>query len=73
MFFFRILKILEKNRKRGKLENLGKIGLLHRGIGNPRCGVDVRQGMGHPHRCEAEVPKWNPSSCYASAKAYAAT
>ena len=41
--------ILEKNRKRGKLENLGKIGLL-------------RQGLEHPRRGKAEVTKWHPSN-----------
>ena len=53
--------ILEKNRKSVKLENLGIIGLLRRSIGNPRYGIDLRQGVGCPHRGEAEVPKWHPS------------
>ena len=53
--------ILEKNRKSGKLENLGIIGLLRRSIGNPHLGVDLRHGVGYTHRDEAEVPKWYPS------------
>ena len=43
-----------------KLENLGIIGLLCRSIGNPRHGVDLRQGVGYPSRGETEVPKWHP-------------
>ena len=31
------------------------IGLLHRSV------VDLRQGVGYPHRGEAKVPKWHPS------------
>ena len=43
-----------------KLENLGTIGLLRRSVGNPRHGVDLRQGVGYPRRGEAEVPKLAP-------------
>ena len=50
-----------KSQKREKLEIWAKIGLLRRNVGNPCCGVDLRQGVGCPHRGEAEVLKWNPS------------
>ena len=43
-----------------KLENLGIIGLLHCSVGNPRRGVDLRQGMRYPCREEAKVPKMAP-------------
>ena len=61
MFCFGV--ILEKNRKSVKI---GKkimciIGLLRHNVGNPRRGVDLRQGMGYPCRGEVEVPKWHPS------------
>ena len=39
----------------------GILRLLRRSVGKPRCGVDLRQGMGYPSRGEAEVPKWHPS------------
>ena len=48
---------MRKSQKGGKLENLGIIGLLRRNIGNPRRGVDLRQGVENPRRGEVEVPK----------------
>ena len=56
-----VLGFWRKIVKVQKLENLGIIGLLRRSIGNPRRGIDLRQGMGYPRRGEAEVPKWHPS------------
>ena len=61
--------ILEKIAKVQKLENLGIVELLRRNIGNPRRGVDLRQGMGCPHCGEAEVPKWHPSGTSRHSKA----
>ena len=61
MFCFAILRIFGGNRK--KKENWkiwGKIRLLHHSVGNPRRGVDLRQGVGYPRRCEVEVPKRDP-------------
>ena len=55
--------ILEKNRKseKKKKEKLGIIGLLHRSIGNPRRGVDLRQGVGYlaaaRPRCQNGTPQ----------------
>ena len=46
MFCFGILRIYGGNRKKkGKLENMGIIGLLRHSVGNPRRGVDLCQGM----------------------------
>ena len=62
MFCFEILRIFGGNLK--KEENwkiLTKIRLPRRSVGNPRRGIDLCQGVGHPRRGEAEVPKWNPS------------
>ena len=53
--------ILEKTAKVKKLENLGIIGLLLLSVGNPRRGIDLRQGVGYPRGGEAKVPKWHPS------------
>ena len=61
MIFFEFLRILEKNRKKGKPENLGKHGLLRRSVGNPRCGVALCRSVGCPRHSEAEVPKWHLS------------
>ena len=64
MFCFEILRIFEEKSqkcKKQKLENLRIIGLLRRSVGNPRCGVDLCQGMGYPRCGEAKVPKWHPS------------
>ena len=47
-----------------KLENLGIIGLLRHNVGNPRCGIDLRQGVGYPRCGEAEVPKGTPRVCH---------
>ena len=66
MFCF---EILEKNSRSVKLENLGIIGLLRHSVGNPCCGVDLRQGVGYPRRGEAEVPKWHPSGMPRRSKA----
>ena len=49
-----------KSQKGGKLENLGKNGLLRRSVGNPRHDIDLCQGVGYPRLGEAEVPKWHP-------------
>ena len=70
MFCFRILRIFGGNRKKEEnWKNPGIIGLLHRSVGNPRRGVDLCQGVGYPHRGEAEVPKWHPSSTPRCSKA----
>ena len=53
-FFLNFEDFWRKSQKGGKLENLGKNGLLCR-------SVDLRQGMGYPCRSEVEVPKWHPS------------
>ena len=44
MFCFGILRTLEEITKRGKLENLEKIGLISRSVGNPR------RSIGNPRR-----------------------
>ena len=41
LFCFGILRISEEIVKRGKLENLGIFGLLHRNVGNLRRDVDL--------------------------------
>ena len=67
VLFWDFEDFLEEISKKGKLENLGIIGLLRRSVGNPRCGVDLRQGVDlcqgvkYPRRGKAEVPKWHPS------------
>ena len=52
---------MEEIVKRGKLENLGKNGLLRYSVGNPRCGVDLRQGVGYlaveRPRCQNGTPQ----------------
>ena len=52
MFCFEFLRILEKNPKKGKQENLGKHGPLRRNEGHPRHGVALRrneaQGLKRP-------------------------
>ena len=60
MICFEFLRILEKNRKKGKPENLSKYGLLRCSVGNPRRGVALRRSVGCPHYGEAEVPKRAP-------------
>ena len=73
IFCFGILRIFGGNRKNEENWKIwAKIGLLRRRVGNPRCGVDLRQGMGYHRRSDTEVPKWHPSG-YAEAKAYAAS
>ena len=62
MFCFGILDDFGGNcKKRLKLEIWAKTRLLLRNVGNPRRGVDLRQGVGYPHCSEAEVPKRHPS------------
>ena len=52
----------KKNLKSAKNWKIWALsGLLRRSVGNPRCGVDPRQGVGYPRRDKAEVPKWHPS------------
>ena len=53
MFCFEFLRILEKNRKKGKRENLDKHRPLRRNEGHPRRGVALR-------RNEAQGPKRPP-------------
>ena len=43
---FRILRIFGEKLQKSKNWKSGHIGLLHRSVGNPRCGVDQPQGMG---------------------------
>ena len=50
-----------------KLENLGIIELLRHNVGNPRRGVDLRQGVGYPRCGEAEVPKGTTRVCHGEA------
>ena len=52
---FGFLKIFGEKLQKSKRENLGKKGLLHR-------GVALRYSVGCPCHDEAEVPKWHPSS-----------
>ena len=62
MFCFGILGIFGGNFKKEENRKIwDKIGLLRRNVGNPCRGVDLRQGVGHPHPYEPEVPKWHPS------------
>ena len=62
MFCVGILRIFGGNRKKEEnWKNRGKIRLLCRNVGNPCHGVDLRQGVGNPHRSEADMPKWHPS------------
>ena len=70
MFCFGIFRIFGGNRKNEENWKIwAKFGLLRRSVGNPRCGVDLRQGVGHPRRSEAEVPKWHPSGTPRRSKA----
>ena len=60
-FCFGILRIFgEKSQKYKNWKNLGIIGLIRLSVRNPRRGVDLRQGVGYPHRGKAQVPKWHP-------------
>ena len=61
VLFWDFEDVWRKSQKGGKLENLGKNGLLRRSVGSPRRGIDLHQGVGYPHRGEVEVPKWYPS------------
>ena len=70
MFGFGILRIFRGNRKNEEnWEIWAKIGFLHYSVGNPRHGVDLRQGVGYPGGGKAEVPKWHPLG-YAATKGY---
>ena len=70
MFCFGILRIFGGNRKKEENWKIwAKIGLLRCSVGNPLCGVDLRQGMGYPRRGEAKVPKWHPSGMPRRSKA----
>ena len=67
MICFEFLRILEKNHKKEKPENMDKHGLLRGSVGNPRCGVALRRSvgclchtMGCPRHGEVEVPKRAP-------------
>ena len=60
IFFFEFLRILEKNRKKKKLGNLGKHGLLRYSVGNPRRSVALCRSVGCHHHSEVGVPKWHP-------------
>ena len=60
MFCFRILRIFGEIVKRGKLENLEKIGLLRRSVGNPHRGVDLRQGVGSLATARPTCQNGNP-------------
>ena len=46
MFCFGILRIFEEKLQKSKRWKFRHFGLLRRSIGNPRRGVDLRQGVG---------------------------
>ena len=70
MFCFGILRIFGANSKKEENWKIwAKIRLLRRSVGNPRYGVYLHQGMGHPCRDEAKVPKWHPSGTPRHSKA----
>ena len=53
IFCFEILRIFGgSHKKEENWKNLGIIGLLRRSLGNPRRGVNLRQGVGYPRRIE---------------------
>ena len=52
---------MEEIEKRGKIGNFGQKRAPMPHIENPRCDVDLHQGVGYPHNGEAEVAKWHPS------------
>ena len=62
MSFFGILRIFRRNRKKEENWKIwaksGSYAATY--VGNPRCGVDLCQGVGYP--LLGEVPKWHPSS-----------
>ena len=62
MICYEFLRILEKNRKKGKLENLGKHGLLRHNIGNPRSDLDIRHSVVCLSMARSRFPKKHPSS-----------
>ena len=61
MICFEFLRILEKNRKKGKPEILGKHGLLHCRVGNPRCDVKLRRNVGCLVTARPRCPKGHSS------------
>ena len=68
MFCFEFLRILEKNRKKGKPENLGKYGLPcpslgypRPSVGNPRRGIALRRNVGCLASARSRCPKGHPS------------
>ena len=61
MFCFEFLRILEKNCKKGKLENQGKHGLLRRSVGNPCRGVALCRSVGGLTLTRPRCPKGHPS------------
>ena len=46
MICFGILRIFGEKSQNRKNWKSGHMGLLRCSVGNPRCGVDLRQGMG---------------------------
>ena len=60
MFCFRILRIFGGNCKKRKTGKSWHFRAPTPSIGNPRRGIDLRQGVGYPRRSEAKVPKWHP-------------
>ena len=46
IFCFEILRIFEEKLKKSKIWKFGHFELLCLSIGNPRCSVDLRQGVG---------------------------
>ena len=50
-----------KSQKGGKLEKSWQIGLLRCSVGNPRRGVDLRQGVGTLAVARPGSQKWHPS------------
>ena len=69
MFCSRILRSFGEKSQNRKTRKSGHFRILRRSVGNPCCGVDLRQGVGYPHRGEAEVPKWHPSGMPRRSKA----
>ena len=61
---FEFLRILEKNRKKGKLENLGKHKPLHRSEGHPRRCVALGSSEGCLTAARPKDQKGPPWLCY---------
>ena len=53
-----------------KLENLGIIGLLRCSVGNPRRGVDLRQGVGYLSAARARWQNGTPRVRHGGALLY---